>query len=87
MFGDSNMPNVDWDSSDLSGQPGMMKELMDDLMLSNHETENTRKDNLLDLVLTNNEFSINYNDIIENTQFSDHKTIITYIQVVWFYGV
>ena len=27
------------------------------------------------------EFSINYNEIIENIQFSDHRTIITYMNI------
>ena len=75
-FGDYNFPNCDW-NSDLSGQPGVLKELMDDLYASNFIYEGTRNENILDLVISNNEFSIIENEIIENVAFSDHRMIIT----------
>ena len=81
MFGDFNIPNIDWNSSDLTGQPGMMKEQIYDLMINSYINENTRKEIMLDLVLTNNEFSIDHNEIMENIQFSDHKTINTYMDI------
>ena len=55
------MPGIDWESNDQTGQPAMLKNLMDEMFVSNHMKDCTRDDNVLDLVLTNNEFSISHN--------------------------
>ena len=86
IMGDLNLPNVDWDSG--STRPGCSKndrdcltrlgKLMEDHFLIQSVDVPTRKENILDVILTNG------NDIVrkistEDTIMSDHKIVMCYL--------
>ena len=74
---DFNFSDVDWTSSDHSGRALTWTEFCDEFFLQVVNSEATRKDQLLDLVLTNNESTIVINEVLENVTFSDHAMIVT----------
>ena len=82
MAGDFNLSDIDWETTEsLSGQPGMLKEFMDDMFLNNYIKESTRDKNILDLVMSNNVSLILDSQMIENYKFSDHKLIMTALNI------
>ena len=76
-FGDYNFPGVDWVCGELSGQALAWNNFCEEFFLSVVNSEATRGEKMLDLVLTNNEATILNNEIVENVTFSDHAMIIT----------
>ena len=62
---------------ELSGQALAWNNFCEEFFLSVVNSEATRGEKVLDLVLTNNEATIVNNEIVENVTFSDHAMIIT----------
>ena len=58
MFGDFNFAGVDWSCSDMSGQALELKNILDDQFMVVTNCDPTRRGNLLDLVITNNEMTV-----------------------------
>lgn len=82
IMGDFNLPNINWVTSEItSGSTQSSKEaaeslidLMDSTLLSQYITVGTRKSNILDLFMTNNNLILQ--DIeVADTSLSDHKII------------
>ena len=89
MYGDLNVKFVDWETMSLKPGHGqtiseqtcadILLNFMLNNLLSQHVSENTRKDqSILDLVITNNPESI-HSVIVEKTNLSDHDMVTTRI--------
>ena len=89
VYGDFNFKFIDWQC--MMFKPGhgqslseqacaqILLNFMEENLLSQHVSENTRKDlNILDLVITNNADSI-HSVLVERTNLSDHDMVITRI--------
>jgi hypothetical protein len=85
MCGDFNFPDVRWEDPALvglaTGQAGMLVKFMEQHFIDNVVTEPTRLNNILDLVMTNNVDMISHIEIEKNVKFSDHNTVISYLNL------
>ena len=86
--GDFNMPFVDWGRGSIGGatkimqrQAEMLQEFMGNFCLRQKIQEATRKDNLLDLFLTNNQDLV-CQVLVSDTVLSDHRLVLvgTYLE-------
>jgi len=77
LFGDFNLPGIDWEN--LWSPTDKIQDVMFDCFLGNsfhqYVNENTRKDNVLDLVLCTDEKNIFDVKVIESVVRSDHESV------------
>ena len=91
MFGDMNFHISDWDSVNAgiyvnsesieNIQVNRLIDVMSDYYLVQTVNEPTRGLNTLDYVITNNMNCISHNQVIRNHNFSDHNTIIKFMNL------
>ena len=81
ILGDFNLPSIDWKSETIEASKSdkkcaeIMLQFIDKQLLTQHVSENTRKDkNILDLILTNNP-DIVHNTSVEKVKASDHDKV------------
>ena len=81
ILGDFNLPSIDWKSETIEASKSdkkcaeIMLQFIDKQLLTQHVSENTRKDkNILDLILTNNP-DIVHNTSVEKVEPSDHDKV------------
>ena len=76
LLGDFNFRGIDWDTLE-GNQPrdNLFLEILEDNMMSQLVTEPTRKENILDLVLTNYPNAIEKVEVMEPFSTSDHNTV------------
>ena len=84
LTGDMNFPNINWD--DINGgnmsensQIKTLQSIMNEFFLHQIIDQPTRKDKILDLILTNNRSLFSHHETIVNSIYSDHNTIISYL--------
>ena len=74
IFGDFNFPNICWNTLSFSSDAISLNNFMDKLFLDQYICENTRKSNILDLLLTDD---CNFVQLVKaiDVNFSDHKLV------------
>ena len=75
VVGDLNFPHINWDNLTGNGEADDFLEVVLDNFLEQHVTSPTRRNNILDLVLSNKENLMKNSEVGEELASSDHKSV------------
>jgi len=76
LMGDFNYPDIDWSNANcLSENSQLFRDCLDDNFLVRHVRSPTRKDNILDLVITEECDMVDNVIILEHLTNSDHNIL------------
>ena len=80
LFGDFNYPAINWSSKIVNGSDAAEAEkfmdCIDDNFCTQHVTEPTREQNVLDLVISSNHQMVNEVQVLDRFDTSDHNMIV-----------